>query len=240
MFVSPKNDIHPRKANNVLVIAAHPDDEILGCGGTIARHRALNDHVDVLIMGQGVTSRSEMPENRQNEATTELRQCAQRANAILDVNDLVLLNYPDNRMDGVDLLDIVRDIEAHIATRSPNIVYTHHYADVNIDHRRVHDAVITACRPQPGNSVRQLLFFEVPSSTEWRPPVSLPAFAPNWYVNISETLQVKLEALLAYHLELREYPHPRSLMAVEYLARWRGASVGVSAAEAFELGRIIL
>jgi LmbE family N-acetylglucosaminyl deacetylase len=116
---------------------------------------------------------------------------------------------------------------------------THHAGDVNIDHQRVHQAVVTACRPQPGHPVRTLLFFEVPSSTEWQPPGSAPAFTPNWFVDISSTLDCKLNALDAYAEELRVWPHPRSLQAVEALARWRGATVGVEAAEAFILGRYL-
>jgi LmbE family N-acetylglucosaminyl deacetylase len=120
------------------------------------------------------------------------------------------------------------------------MVLTHHAGDVNIDHRVVHDAVIAACRPQPGYSVKELLFFEVPSSTEWRPPGSAEPFNPNWFFDITSTLATKMEALRAYEAELRAFPHPRSLKAVEALALWRGATAGVEAAEAFVLGRKIV
>lgn len=225
--------------NLVLVIAAHPDDEVLGCGGAIARHRSQGDVVSILIMADGVSSRSGSDTGVLKKELTERQQCARQASAILGVDDLTLLSYPDNRTDTVALLDIVQDIERAIARCKPSIVYTHHAGDVNIDHRRVHEAVVTACRSQPGHSVRQLLFFETPSSTEWRPPVSRPVFAPNWFTDISDTLVLKLEALAAYGSELRDFPHPRSLYAIEHLARWRGASVGFAAAEAFELGRLI-
>jgi len=222
---------------SVLVVAAHPDDEVLGCGGTIARHRKQGDVVSILIMADGVGSRAENAES--STAASERQQCARRANTILGVDDLTLLSYPDNRMDSVALLDIVQDIEREMERSKPSIVYTHHAGDVNIDHRRVHDAVIAACRPLSVCSVRQLLFFETPSSTEWSSPASRPIFAPNWFVDISNDLVLKLEALAAYGPELRDFPHPRSLAAVEYLARWRGASAGLAAAEAFELGRLI-
>jgi N-acetylglucosamine malate deacetylase 1 len=221
--------------SSVLVVAAHPDDEVLGCGGTIARHCAAGDRVAVLILADGVTSRG-------NIAPADLKErqsAARNANAILGVQDVTLLAYPDNRMDEVVLLDVVKDVEQLIARCQPDTIYTHHAGDVNIDHRRVHDAVIAACRPQPGHSVRRLLFCETPSSTEWRPPASQPVFAPNWYVDISLTLQIKLQALATYQAELREFPHPRSLQGVKHLAGWRGACVGVVAAEAFELGRLI-
>jgi LmbE family N-acetylglucosaminyl deacetylase len=142
-------------------------------------------------------------------------------------------------MDTVPLLDIVQDIERVLDRSKPIIVYTHHAGDVNVDHRRVHEAVITACRPQPGQCVRQLLFFETLSSTEWRPSASLPAFEPQWFIDISDTLALKLQAMAAYAPELRAFPHPRSLAAIEHLARWRGASIGLPAAEAFVLGRFI-
>jgi LmbE family N-acetylglucosaminyl deacetylase len=142
-------------------------------------------------------------------------------------------------MDTVAQLDVVRDIEKQLDQRKPNIVYSHHSGVVNVDHRIVHDAVIVACRPQPGNSVRRLLFFEIMSSTEWQPAVSRSSFHPNWFIDISQVLDLKLEALVAYKSELREFPHPRSLAAVEHLSRWRGATVGVPAAEAFELGRYV-
>jgi LmbE family N-acetylglucosaminyl deacetylase len=140
-------------------------------------------------------------------------------------------------MDTLDLLDVVRHIESAVERHRPSCVLTHYSSDVNVDHRIVHDAVIAACRPHPGHPVRELLFFEVPSSTEWRPPGSGLPFHPNWFVDISNTLEKKLEALRAYQAELRVFPHPRSLQGVSALARWRGASVGVEAAEAFVLGR---
>lgn len=222
----------------VLVVAAHPDDEVLGCGGTIAWHRRAGDHVTVLVMADGITSRG-ADAGVTAEALEERRRSAGRANDILGVNELTLLSYPDNRMDAVALLDIVQDIEKVVVRSRPTMVYTHHRGDVNIDHTRVHDAVIAACRPQPGHGVRKLLFFETPSSTEWRPPGSVAVFAPNWFTDISSTLSAKLDAIGAYGAELRDFPHPRSSQAVEHLARWRGAAVGLAAAEAFELGRLI-
>lgn len=226
-------------SHHILVIAAHPDDEVLGCGGTIARHHQMGDTVSVLMFTDGVGSRSNAPQPGASEGLAERRACAERASTILGVAHLEMLSYPDNAMDTVPLLEIVKAIEAALDRAQPNIVYTHHASDVNIDHRRVHDASIAACRPQPGHVVEQLLFFETPSSTEWRPPASMSCFAPNWFVDISDTFSAKLDALRAYAPELREFPHPRSLEAVEHLARWRGASVGLAAAEAFELGRNI-
>ena len=222
---------------SVLVVAAHPDDEVLGCGATMARHVAEGARVTVLLMADGVGARE--PADRVKELAA--RQAAtRRACGELGVTELTLLAFADNRMDQVALLDIVQDIEKIICECQPDAVYTHHAGDVNIDHRRVHDAVVAACRPQPGFCVRQLLFFETPSSTEWRPAASLPPFAPNWFVDVSDYMPRKLAALAAYAEEMRVFPHSRSTEAVTHLAGWRGASVGVMAAEAFEVGRVLI
>jgi LmbE family N-acetylglucosaminyl deacetylase len=140
-------------------------------------------------------------------------------------------------MDSLDRLEVIQEVERIIQGSQPEIVYTHHRGDLNIDHQITHEAVITACRPIPGQPVTKLCFFEVPSSTEWQVPEGLPAFVPNYFVEITDTLGLKLEALRAYRSEIRPWPHARSMEAVEHLARWRGASIGVCAAEAFVLGR---
>jgi N-acetylglucosamine malate deacetylase 1 len=143
-------------------------------------------------------------------------------------------------MDSLELLDVIKVIEEYVNRIQPDIVYTHHVGDLNIDHQRIHEAVITACRPIPDHPVKTLLFFEVPSSTEWYSFESGKFFAPNWYMDISDVFDLKLKALKVYQAEMRVWPHPRSLMAVEHLARWRGASVGVEAAEAFMVGRNLI
>jgi N-acetylglucosamine malate deacetylase 1 len=227
-----------RRGPVVLVVAAHPDDEVLGCGGTLARIAGDGGAVHVLLLADGETSRVTGAQSKiESRRLARRRRAAQAASEVLDVASLRLLDLPDNRLDSVDLLDVVQEIEAIVQRYHPSMVLTHHAADVNVDHRIVHDAVIAACRPLPGHCVRKLLFFEVPSSTEWRPCGSAQQFSPNWFVDISATLATKIQALKAYEAELRAFPHPRSLGAVESLAKWRGASVGVMAAEAFVLGR---
>jgi LmbE family N-acetylglucosaminyl deacetylase len=227
--------------NKVVVIVAHPDDEILGCGGTIARHIRDGDEVHVLIMAEGLTSRDQQ-RNRSAHLPelSGLAKAAHAANNILCTTSLTLKDLPDNRMDSLDRLDIIKIVEEFIQEHTPNIVYTHHIGDVNIDHRRIHEAVVTACRPIPGQPVSTLLFFEIASSTEWQPPVSAAVFSPSWFVDISETLDLKLKALRAYQSEMRPWPHSRSVEALENLAKWRGATIGVCAGEAFILGRNIL
>ena len=226
---------------SVLVIAAHPDDEVLGCGGTIAQHATNGDTVNVVILAEGLTSRNAGDDRVSHETKlAELGKVAQRANRILKVNELVLHGYPDNRMDSIPRLDVIKTVEGFIEKFQPSIVYTHHAGDVNIDHRCAHDAVVTVCRPMPGHQkVAELLFFEVASSTEWQPAGSKTPFVPNWYVDISDTLALKLKALRIYAFEMRDWPHARSVQALEHLARWRGANIGVDAAEAFILGRKI-
>lgn len=225
----------------VLAVAAHPDDEVLGCGGTLALLAAAGHPVHVLLLADGESSRVAPPARGPVATQIEARNsAAEEACAILGCASVEVLNCPDNRLDGLELLDVVQPIEQAVFKHAPAIVFTHHAGDVNIDHRVVHDAVIAACRPQPGHPVRQLLFFEVPSSTEWRPPGSGQPFAPNWFVDITATLDTKLRALQAYRSELRPFPHPRSVEGVQALARWRGVTVGVGAAEAFVLGRNIV
>jgi N-acetylglucosamine malate deacetylase 1 len=225
-------------SNNVLVVAAHPDDEVLGCGGTIAKHIKQGDQVNVLILAEGVTSRALQRERQKAQPElSKLAEAAHRAHAILGSTTLTLHDFPDNRMDSCDLLDVVKVIELAIKQHQPDIIYTHQQGDLNIDHQVTHQAVVTAARPLPSNQTKRLLFFEVASSTEWQIANAVNYFMPNWFVDISETLAAKLEALEAYASEMRSFPHPRSITALEHLARWRGAIVGVTAAEAFMLGR---
>jgi len=222
--------------HHILIIAAHPDDEVLGCGGTIAKMADEGAIVHVAFLADGVFSRTG-DRTVQAEELKERRKTAKDACDILGVKSMFFGDFPDNRMDTVALLDINRVVESLIKEYRPEIVFTHHAGDVNIDHRRTHEAVVTACRPQRGSPVKTLLCFEVPSSTEWQLPGSAPPFEPNWFIDISATLDRKRAALGAYEAELREWPHPRSRKGVEHLAHWRGATVGVDAAEAFILGR---
>jgi N-acetylglucosamine malate deacetylase 1 len=221
----------------VLVVVAHPDDEVLGCGGTIARFAKEGRQVHVLQLADGESSRSSGAALKVGELFENRISAAQRACEIMGCASLECIGLPDNRLDSLELLDLVKIIEKHIDQYKPVTVFTHHSGDVNIDHRIVHEAVLAACRPLPGHSVRELIFFEIPSSTEWRPSASGLPYMPNMFVDISDTLPIKLQAMEAYASELRLFPHPRSLKAITALAQWRGATVGVEAAEAFISGR---
>ena len=223
---------------NVLVVAAHPDDEVLGCGGSMAKWSKLGYEVNVIILSEGSTSRDKKRDRKKHKKYLhQLNICARNACKILGVQSVELLDYPDNRMDKVDLLDIVKTVEAFIEKFKPKIVVTHHSGDLNIDHQIIHQAVMTACRPILGQTVKRILSFEVQSCTEWQSQSNNRPFVPNWFEDITESLKVKIKGLEAYSPEMREWPHSRSIRAVEYLAKWRGASVGVEAAEAFMLLR---
>jgi LmbE family N-acetylglucosaminyl deacetylase len=217
---------------SVLVVAAHPDDEVLGCGGTIARHVQMGDTVHVVIAGEGLMSRA----GARRTDLEDHKKAARQANEILGVKTLTLHDFPDNRFDSVDRLDITQFLETHVQKHAPEIVYTHHWADLNHDHIRLSECVLTACRPIPDRAVRRILCFEVLSSTGWRGPRP-ESFDPNWFVDISEALSVKVAALDAYAGEMRDFPHARSQEAVVHLARSRGAMAGMEAAEAFVLVR---
>ena len=223
-----------------LIIAAHPDDEVLGCGGSMAKWSRDGSEVYVLIMAEGVTSRDKSRDRvaHQNELS-HLAQSAKKAGEILDVQSVELLDYPDNRMDSVDLLDVVKTIEEYVEKLKPDVLVTHHAGDLNIDHQIIHQAVMASCRSQPGHPVKRILSFEVPSATEWQSPTVGSSFVPNWFEDISDTLELKIKALETYETEMRDWPHARSTKAVDHLARWRGASVGTEAAEAFMLIREI-
>ena len=221
-------------SERVLVIAAHSDDEALGCGGTIAAHARAGDRVEVLFMTDGVGARG----SGSAEAAARADASA-KALRILGVAKHENLDFPDNRMDSVPLIEVTKAIEARVDAFAPSIVYTHHGGDLNVDHRVTHEATMTALRPLPGSPTRTVLAFEVMSSTEWRARGPGNDFRPSWHVDITDDLQAKLDALGAYEAEMRPWPHSRSIRALDHLARRRGADVGVEAAEAFELLRHI-
>lgn len=223
---------------NVLVVAAHPDDEILGVGGTVARHAGEGDRVHTLILAEGSTSRSDTRDRDAHGGTIDaLKEAARAAARCLGAEPPRFAGLPDNRMDGLDLLDVVKHVEAAAAELSPAVIYTHHGGDLNIDHRITHQAVMTAFRPLPGVGPQAIYCFETLSATEWATPDVGPPFQPCHFVDIAAQLEAKRRALACYTHEMRDFPHSRSIENVEYLARYRGGSVGVPAAEAFTVAR---
>jgi len=228
-------------SKSVLIVASHPDDEILGVGGTAASHAMRGERVDVLILAEGATSRDQKRDavSRKSDIAS-LQSVAAAAAQKLGTNIPLFGGFPDNRMDQCDLLDIVKVVESAISEFDPDIIYTHHGSDLNIDHYITHRSVLTACRPLPDTKRRAIYTFETVSSTEWGSDDIGPAFRPQRFVDISATLEIKLSALELYESEMRAFPHARSLRAVEALARLRGSQVGCEAAEAFGVVREIV
>lgn len=224
---------------SVLVIAAHPDDEVLGCGGTVSRLAHEGHDVYIAILGEGITSRYQQREDADAAFIEALHNRSRRVAQLLGTKDVFLYHLPDNRFDTVPLLDVVKTIEDLIGELEPNVIYTHHSGDLNIDHSITHRAVLTATRPMRNQPVREIYTFEVQSSTEWAFQRFEPVFRPNVFVDISDTLEIKIQALALYESEVRDFPHPRSAKALEAAAHRWGSVVGCAAVEAFELIRAI-
>lgn len=215
----------------VLVLAAHPDDEVLGMGGTLAVHADRGDVVRVVVVTDG--SSTQYP----GDSETRLRkeEEALRAAAELGVMDYVHLDLPDMRLDTLPHVELNRVVEEHVADHSPEVVYTPH-PDVNLDHRALFDSVAVAARPVPTQSVRRLLTYAPTSSTEWT-PAPLNTFVPNWFVDITATIDRKVVAFAHYETERRDYPHPRSERAIRAAAEYYGSACGCEFAEPFVLVR---
>lgn len=221
----------------ILVVAAHPDDEVLGCGGTVARFVAEGATVRILVLGEGVTSRDES-RNRQKRSKelSGLQGQLRAACAVIGVKGVSTHDFPDNRFDTVPFLDIVKTVEKVKEKVRPDIVFTHYMDDLNIDHRITYDAVMTAVRPLPNETVKEVYSFEILSSTGWR---YRAPFAANVFFDISKTLGAKIRAMEQYKGELRDYPHPRSKEGIETSARYWGMMSGARFAEAFQVVRLV-
>lgn len=217
----------------VLVLAAHPDDEILGPGGTIAKHSSCGDRVTFAFVADACSARYDEP------TMQTVRRNALVAAEQLGVNDVLFAGMPDQRLDGLPVLTITQWIEGIMKDLQPQIIYTHHHGDINSDHRVVHEATLTAARPYAAPYVERILCYETPSATEWAAPITAYRFTPNVFVDISDFLEKKLEAMSNYKTELCAFPHPRSLEALRVRAAHWGSTIGVDAAEPFMLAREI-
>ena len=227
---------HGTAPPKILVVAAHPDDETLGAGGTVARYAKAGSDVWVCIVCDGVTK-------RHSEVALQ-RRCAEEACEVLGAAKVVFCDLPDQRLDGMALVDVITPIEDCVRELRPDVVLTHFKEDVNQDHRVVFDATMVATRPSPTQSVRTVMCYETASSTEWAAPFQGGVFAPNVFIDISTTLDTKVDAMSRYantHVsEVKEYPHPRSLEGLRHRAHAWGVQACVNAAEVFMTVRRVM
>jgi len=221
----------------ILIVAAHPDDEVLGCFGTVSRLIKDGYEAYTLILGEGKTSRNEQRIIEKKKYELEvLNSEIQTANDVIGIKKVFVESFPDNRFDSVDLLDIIKVISKVKEEIKPDIIFTHYEHDLNIDHQITYKAVITATRPMEDECVKEIYSFEILSSTEWNYPLS---FSPDTYFDISNTIDFKIKAMSKYSSELCKYPHPRSIEGIELNAKYQGMRVGKQYVEAFKSIRII-
>lgn len=224
---------------NVLVIAAHPDDELLGVGGAVRRFADQGIICRAVIVGEGITSRSEKRNDADTNELAMLKEDARKAASVVGYETIDFCDLPDNRLDGMELLDVIKVVSKYVKKYKPDTIFTHHHGDLNIDHRIVCEAVITACRPVGDYFVEKIYSFETPSSTEWNYTYEEP-FTPNAYIDVTDTVEAKVEGMKCYRSESTVFPHPRSAEALRALATFRGSNVGMEKAEAFMLLREVV
>lgn len=225
-----------------MVVVAHPDDELLGLGATM--HKLIHEFdvkTHVVILGEGLTSRSETRDTEKwKQELEEHRNDIHRAKKEIGYQSVSIYDFPDNRFDTVALLDLIKVVEKEKEQFLPEIIFTHHGGDLNIDHQRTFEAVITACRPMKEEKAKTIITFETPSGTEWRATTDPKHFLPNWFVSVSEKdVDAKIRGMEKYRFEKREYPHPRSPEALKVHARNVGITVGCEFAEPFCIVRSI-
>jgi LmbE family N-acetylglucosaminyl deacetylase len=226
----------------IMIVVAHPDDELLGLGATMNKLIA-QSHVQthVVILGEGITSRSDQRDAELWKEELEIhRQNIHKAQDAIGYHSVTIYDFPDNRFDSVPLLDIIKVVEKEKQAFKPSIIFTHHGGDVNVDHQRTFESVITACRPMEHEKVKTIVTFETPSGTEWRASSDPRHFIPNLFIEVSEAnLNAKIAGMESYEYERRRYPHPRSPEALKIQAQRWGVAVGVRYAEAFNLVRSV-
>ncbi len=220
----------------VAAVFAHPDDETLGCGGTLAKLVKAGHSVSILICGEGISARYESPESAPERELKNLDQALIKAAASLGVEEVTHLNWPDNRFDQRPLLDLTKAIESQLNVTNPDVIFTHHVGDLNMDHQYVYHSVMAAARPLPGGNIKEIYSCEIPSSTSWAGPASMP-FIPTRYEDIANTLENKLRAISCYDSEIPPFPHPRNPKAITGQSIFRGSESGMPAAEAFMVVR---
>ena len=231
------------KNKRILVAVAHPDDELLGLGATI--HKLVSRQgcvVRAIILGEGITSRDDVRNVEKWEKQLAIHKSnIENARRFIGYESTGVYDFPDNRFDTVPLLDIIKVVEKEKVQFGPEIIFTHHGGDVNIDHQRMFEAVVTACRPMEQEKVTTIITFETPSGTEWRAATDPKHFVPNFFVEVTEDdIQAKIDGMNCYEFEKRSFPHPRSPEALKIFAQRWGITVGVKYAEAFTIVRQIV
>jgi LmbE family N-acetylglucosaminyl deacetylase len=230
------------KNKRVMIVVAHPDDELLGLGASMNKMIAENGiKTHVIILGEGITSRSDNrnPEKWKEELDIHRNNIKQAQQAI-GYHSVSIYDFPDNRFDSVALLDIIKVVEKEKSAFKPDIIFTHHGGDLNLDHQRTFDAVMTACRPMADENVKTIITFETPSGTEWRASSDPRHFIPNFFMSVKEeNIEAKIKGMESYEFEKREFPHPRSPRALKIQAQRWGVAIGKSYAEAFQIIRSI-
>ena len=229
------------KNKKILVVVAHPDDELLGCGATMHKLiQEFNCTIRAIILGEGITSRSNKRDAEKWKQELKFhKDNIHTAAKHIGYHSVGMYDFPDNRFDTIALLDIVKIIEKEKEEFNPEIIFTHHGGDLNIDHQRTFEAVLTASRPLPGENVKGIITFETPSGTEWRASSDPRHFIPNLFIESSgKNLEAKVSGMESYEFEKREYPHPRSPEALKILAQRYGVMMGGVMYEAFQIIRI--
>jgi len=231
------------KNKKIMIVAAHPDDELLGLGATM--HKLIHGfavETHVVILGEGITSRADERDTTEWEKELAIhRKNIREAQQCIGYHSVNTYDFPDNRFDSVALLDLVKTIEKEKSSFKPDVIFTHHGGDLNIDHQRTFEAVMTACRPMKGEMVKTIITFETPSSTEWASVTDSNLFRPNIFMNVSDDhLDAKINGMEKYQFEKRAHPHPRSPKALKIRAQQWGTSIGCEYAEAFCLIRTII
>ena len=217
----------------ILVVAAHPDDEILGCGGTLIKLKSLNCEIQVIFLTNGVSSRNS---KNLNKLILDRKKSSNKCAKLIGLKKIHFLNFPDNKLDSIPLLNIIKKIKKLIDAFKPDHIFTHSEFDLNIDHRVTYNAVLTATRPEDTN-IKSLICFEIPSSTDYSFNFR---FRPNLFIDINDFYHKKLNCLKFYDQELRPYPHPRSYENIKNLSKIRGSLVGLKISEAFEIKKLII
>ncbi len=228
------------KNSRILVVAAHPDDDVLGCGGTLAKAKSLNANIKILYLGEGVTSRfNDEDLNSKKVKKAQIIRKNECINSLktLGIDQYIFENRLCTRFDELPLLNLVKSIETVIKKFKPTLILTHNNSEVNIDHKLTYEAVEVATRPNKKTSIKQVYSFEIICSGNWK---YYKTFSPSTYIDISKFFKKKLEAWSKYKKENNKYPHPRSNKGLEILARYRGLQSFLELAEAFKLEREIL